>query len=108
MHVTQIVHEQRRRPPVRLKTELKRLMGKHRTDQRIDDGRKHAWTAAAFFIGETRWNSVQRATLSFEPHRPGNRTPGGERYRAVSGGDVSGKREGAGSLRIAAAQAAVK
>jgi hypothetical protein len=37
-----------------------------------------------------------------------NRTPGGERYRAVSGGEVSGKREGAGVLQIAAVQAAVK
>jgi hypothetical protein len=37
-----------------------------------------------------------------------NRTPGGERYRAVRGGEVSGKREGAGSLRIAAVQTAVK
>ena len=37
-----------------------------------------------------------------------NRTPGGERYRAVSGGEVSGRSEGAGSLRIAAAQAVVK
>lgn len=38
----------------------------------------------------------------------GNRTAGGEVYRAVSGGGVKGKREGAGSLRIAAAQAVVK
>ena len=38
----------------------------------------------------------------------GKRTPGEELYRAVSGGEVSGKSEGAGSLRIAAAQAAVK
>jgi transposase len=37
-----------------------------------------------------------------------NRTAGGEVYRAVSGGEVNGKREGAGSLRIAAAQAVVK
>ena len=37
-----------------------------------------------------------------------NRTLGGKRYRAVNGGEVSGKREGAGSLRIAAVQAAVK
>jgi TnpA family transposase len=37
-----------------------------------------------------------------------NRTPGGERYRAVSGEEVGGKSEGAGSLRIAAAQADVK
>ncbi len=32
----------------------------------------------------------------------------GKRYRAKSGGDVSGKREGRGSLQIAAIQAAVK
>src|SRR5262249_8827665 len=32
----------------------------------------------------------------------------GKRYRAKSGGDVSGKREGTGSLQIAAIQAAVK
>jgi hypothetical protein len=38
----------------------------------------------------------------------GNRTPGGELYRAERGGEVSGKSEGAGSLRIAAVQAAVK
>ena len=37
-----------------------------------------------------------------------NRTAGGARYRAVRGGEVRGKREGAGSLRIAAIQAAVK
>jgi predicted ATPase len=38
----------------------------------------------------------------------GNCTPGDPRYRATRGGEVSGKREGAGALQIAAAHAAVK
>jgi len=38
----------------------------------------------------------------------GNCTPGDQLYRATRGGEVSGKREGAGSLQIAAAHAAVK
>ena len=50
----------------------------------------------------------QHGAETFFTSRARNRTPGGERYRAVSGGNVSGKSEGGGSLRIAAAQAAVK
>ena len=52
---------------------------------------------------------IDACRIRIKMHQPkGNRTAGGEVYRAVSGGGVKGKREGAGSLRIAAAQAVVK
>ncbi len=52
---------------------------------------------------------IIRRGMPYGPrYNPGNRTAGGEVYRAVSGGEDNGKREGAGSLRIAAAQAVVK
>jgi acyl-CoA synthetase (AMP-forming)/AMP-acid ligase II len=41
-------------------------------------------------------------------HPAGNRSAGGESYQAERAGGVNGRREGAGSLRIAAAHAAVK
>jgi hypothetical protein len=62
-------------------------------------------TAARIKGAGMRWNVPDlNALLALRC----NRTVGGKDYRAKSGGEVSGRSEGAGVLQMAAAQAAVK
>jgi hypothetical protein len=51
---------------------------------------------------------LDRRIGDMETLAKGNRTPGVNAYRATSGGDVSGRSEGAGVLQMAAVQAVVK